>query len=235
MNIVNQEDVDVSILISELDRGSVLDGVNKLVRELLAGDIDHVGFDEFAKNIVPDRLHEMRFSKPHSSVYEERVVRLGRRLSDGDGGCVGETIARPDYEGIECVFRVKFEFRAEEPLAGERHPGPLYRHRRSRFLVVGFFPYDKAYMHGRFHKIARILFYGVAIMLTQPVAKELVRDLKREAAILDLSCTDRLKPGLDHILVQAPCKLFYYISPQHRRRAIHSKPLYKYRRFEVLM
>ena len=56
---------------------------------------------------MPDRVQQVGLAQPGLAVDEQRVVGLGRRLGDRDGGRVGEAVARADDEGVEGVLRVQ--------------------------------------------------------------------------------------------------------------------------------
>ena len=60
-----------------------------------------------ALRVVADGVQQVGLAQPGVAVDEQRVVRLGGRLGDGDGGGVREPVARPDDERLERVLRVQ--------------------------------------------------------------------------------------------------------------------------------
>src|SRR5437867_439550 len=54
----------------------------------------------------PPRSSLFPYTTLFRSVDEEGVVRLCRRLRDGEGSCVGEAVRRADHEQVERVFGV---------------------------------------------------------------------------------------------------------------------------------
>ena len=76
---------------------------------------------------MPDRVQQVGLAQAGVAVDEQRVVGLGRRLGDRDGGGVGEPVAGADDEGVEGVLRV-------EP--GRLAPGVRRARGRSRASAV---------------------------------------------------------------------------------------------------
>src|SRR5437899_12621909 len=56
---------------------------------------------------MTDGLHEVGFAHPDAAVQKQRVVGLGRPLSDCLAGRVGELVAVPDDESVERVARIQ--------------------------------------------------------------------------------------------------------------------------------
>ena len=98
MNIVNQEEVSLTVALAELDQVVVLDRVDEFIDEQFAREIHHAGAFSARAKVLADRLHEMRFAKPDASINEERIVGLGWRLRDGQARSVRDLIVRPDHE-----------------------------------------------------------------------------------------------------------------------------------------
>ena len=60
-----------------------------------------------ALRVVPDRVQQVGLAEAGLAVDEQRVVRLRRRLRDGDRRGVREPVAGADHEGVEGVLRVQ--------------------------------------------------------------------------------------------------------------------------------
>ncbi len=111
LDVVDEQDVVVAVAALEpLDPGPALtDGVDELVHERLARDVARREAPRVLADVVADRLQEVRLAETGAAVDEERVVRLRRRLGDGERGRVREAIRRPDDEEVERVLRVELD------------------------------------------------------------------------------------------------------------------------------
>ena len=118
----------VAVALAEASRLAVADGVDELVGELLRAHVPHPGAGVEAARVVPDRVQQVRLAEARLPVDEQRVVRLGRRLGDGDRGGVREPVRGADDEGVEEVLRVQPRGR----LAGTRRRCGLGRERAGR-------------------------------------------------------------------------------------------------------
>ena len=107
LDVVDEQDIDFAVAATETLGLAVADRVDEVVGELFGTDVTHAGAVEKAHGVVPDRVQQVRLAEPGFAVDEQRVVRLGRRLGDGDGRGVGKSVAGPDHEGFEGVLRVQ--------------------------------------------------------------------------------------------------------------------------------
>ncbi len=107
LDVVDEEDVDIPV--SRLKGGApvVRDGVDEVVRELFARDVSNLDPGIEADRVIADRVQEVGLAESGIAVDEERVVGLGRRLSDGYRGCVSEPVGLADDEVVEGVLRVQ--------------------------------------------------------------------------------------------------------------------------------
>ena len=86
LDIIDKEHVVVPVFLTELGHcqfASCLTGfqcVDQLVCKCLAGDVENLFGRIIFKNKMGDGMHKMRFTKPDSSIYKERVVDLARRF-----------------------------------------------------------------------------------------------------------------------------------------------------------
>ena len=101
--VVDHQNVGLTIAPSESDKGVVLDGVDELVGELLATEVDDAGTLLDRENVVADRLEEVGLAKAAASVDEEGVVSPGWGVGDGLSGGVGELVVGADDEAVERV------------------------------------------------------------------------------------------------------------------------------------
>ena len=107
LDVVDQQDVDVAVAALKSLGFVVADRVDEVVGELLGADIEHPSAGVQAARVVANRVQQVGLAQSGAAVDEQRVVRLGRGLGDGDRGGVGEAVARTDDEGVEGVLRVQ--------------------------------------------------------------------------------------------------------------------------------
>ena len=96
LDVVDQEDVVVAVAPLEGGLLVVAQRVDEVVGELLGAHVAHPRVLEQPLRVVADRVQQVRLAQPGVPVDEQRVVRLGRRLRDGDGGRVREPVAGAD-------------------------------------------------------------------------------------------------------------------------------------------
>ncbi|MGC3992441.1 MAG: hypothetical protein QM796_22625 [Chthoniobacteraceae bacterium] len=113
LDVVDHQHVRLPVTLAELDQGAVLNGVDELVGELLAGEVHHLGRLLMTVHILADRLDEVRLAQTHTAIHEERIVGLGRGLRDRERGGMGELVVRAHHEGLEGIARV-------HPVGGNR-------------------------------------------------------------------------------------------------------------------
>ena len=107
LDVVHEQHVDVAVPAAEPVLLAVADHVDEVVGELLRAHVPHLDAVVERLRVVPDRVQQVRLAQAGVAVDEQRVVGLGGRLGDGDGGRVREPVARPDDERLERVLRVE--------------------------------------------------------------------------------------------------------------------------------
>ena len=103
MHVVDEEQVGLAKAAAEIGGGSVLDGRDELVGELLGADEGDAGVGLSLHDLVRDGLHEVCLAEPGVAVDEERVVDLAGRLRDGVRGGGRELVRLSDDEVVERV------------------------------------------------------------------------------------------------------------------------------------
>ena len=83
-----------------------MDGINEIVGKFLRGDITNLDFWIQTQRVVTNRVQQVGFAKPRTTVNEQRVIGLGWGFRDGKSGSVGKTIGATGDEVIEVVFGV---------------------------------------------------------------------------------------------------------------------------------
>ena len=63
LNVVHQQHIRFSVLLSEIGSGMELDGFDHFIGKILTFDIDHVIFGMIFSDIVADRVKQMGFSQ----------------------------------------------------------------------------------------------------------------------------------------------------------------------------
>ncbi len=107
LDVVDEEKIDVAIALLEVDRLLEADGVDELVHEGLATDVEVPDSHLAPQHLVADGLHQVGLPEPDATVDIQRVVGAGRLLGDGGRRGVGELVARADHERVEGVARVQ--------------------------------------------------------------------------------------------------------------------------------
>ena len=80
---------------------------DELAGEGLDGRVAHGQAVAVARDVVADRVQQVRLAEPGRAVQEERVVGLAGQLGDGERRGVREAVAVADDELLERVLRVQ--------------------------------------------------------------------------------------------------------------------------------
>jgi hypothetical protein len=107
LDVVDEEHVDVAVDRLEAGGPVVADAVDEVVGELLGVHVAHPQVGQQLPRVLADRVQEVGLAQSGVAVDEQRVVRTGRPLGDGERGRVGEPVARAGHEGVEGVLRVE--------------------------------------------------------------------------------------------------------------------------------
>ena len=107
VDVVDDQQVDVAVAMAELVHVAGLDGVDELVDEAVAGQIEDARRRLALEHLLADGLQQVRLAQPDAAVDEQRVVRLARLLGDGDARGVRQAVARAGDEVLERVIRVE--------------------------------------------------------------------------------------------------------------------------------
>ena len=103
LDVVDQEEIDGAVLGAELRGAVVADRVDELVREALGREIEQAEARVEARDLVADRVEQVRLAEADAAVDEERVVGLRGQLGDRLAGGLRELVGVADHEGIEGV------------------------------------------------------------------------------------------------------------------------------------
>ena len=103
LDIVNEEQIDVSVLGSEFLCGAVLDSLDELYRELIALYVCNLLRRIAVVYGLAYRQEKVRLSEARIAVDEEGIIRLARILRHGDGRCMRKLIGVADDEAVKGV------------------------------------------------------------------------------------------------------------------------------------
>ena len=101
MDVVDEQYVHVPVALAESGKAPFLDGVDVVVGEGFAGDVEDVGTRVFAQDGVCDGVEEVGFAEACGTVDEERVVLVSRVCGDGEGSGVRQFV----FGGYNEVFK----------------------------------------------------------------------------------------------------------------------------------
>ena len=107
LDVVDEQDVVGAVALLEALDPLVAQRVDEVVDEGLARHVAHARAPGVLGDVLRDGLEQVRLAEPRAAVDEERVVRLRRRLGDGERGRVGEAVRRADHERVERVLHVE--------------------------------------------------------------------------------------------------------------------------------
>jgi len=202
LDVVDHQHVRLPVFLPEFDESAVLNGVDELVGELLAGDVENLRTLAGGEHVVADGLQQVRFAESAAAVDEKRVVGLGWRLRDGEGRGVGELIVRADDECVEIVAGVHpaGEGRGAFLAWSRAHGLGLLDHvqRRAGLHIVRLPGHDHD-LAGRVEGLGdRALHEGQIIALEEELVNG-VRDRKRERRSVVSTDLDIAEPTLKSI------------------------------------
>ena len=109
LNIVHEEEVGVAVFVTELEVLAAADGVDQLVCELVALDVDDVIVRVLALDLVGDGIEQVRLAEAGLAIDEQGVIGVGGVIRDGAGGGKRVLVRRTDDEFIERILRVELD------------------------------------------------------------------------------------------------------------------------------
>ena len=109
LDIVHEEEVGVAVFVTELEVLAAADGVDQLVCELVALDVDDVIVRVLALDLVGDGIEQVRLAEAGLAVDEQGVIGVGGVIRDGAGGGKRVLVRRTDDEFIERILRVELD------------------------------------------------------------------------------------------------------------------------------
>src|SRR5690606_26917667 len=107
LDIVDEHHVRAAVAAAELFDIAAADGIDELVGEFFAGQIDHTGRRITAQPFLPDRLHQMGFAEAWTAMNEEWVVADAGALRDRRAGGVSELAVIAHDEAFKGVVGIE--------------------------------------------------------------------------------------------------------------------------------
>ena len=107
VDIVDEQNVAGAVLVAELGHGLAGHGVDHLVGEVLALDVDDPHVGDLLLQLVGDGVEQVGLTQTAGAVDEERIVGLGGAVGHGDTGGVGELIGGAYDEVVKGVLEIE--------------------------------------------------------------------------------------------------------------------------------
>ena len=116
LNIIHQEQIRFPVFGAEFDIFTVFNGVNQLVGELVALDVDNVGVGIFLADAVGNGVQQMGLANAGRAIEKQRVVHLTRGLADGNGSGMGKPVGGAHHKIVKGKLGVKIHRRGRSTL-----------------------------------------------------------------------------------------------------------------------
>ena len=96
----------MTILLAKCLGGVVTDGIDQLVGEFLAGNVQYPLGGIIFQHLVADGVHEMGFAQAYAAIHEKGVVGLARLLCHGQGCGMGDAVEAAGNEVVKNVLGI---------------------------------------------------------------------------------------------------------------------------------
>ena len=107
LDIVDHQQVDFSVFVTEFLHFIVLDGIDQFICECFTCDIQHLCIGVFIHYEMTDGMHQVRFAQTGVTVQIQRVIGMGGFFCNRQRCGMGHSVTAADYEGVENIFRVQ--------------------------------------------------------------------------------------------------------------------------------
>ena len=108
LDVVHQKQVGVAVFVAEFEVFTAADGLDKLVGELLAPDVDDVVFRVLLLDAVGDGVEQVGFAQAALTVEKQGIVGGGSFLGDGLRGGKGVLVGGADHKGVKGILGIEF-------------------------------------------------------------------------------------------------------------------------------
>ena len=109
LDVVEQKQVGVAVFVAEFQVFALADGLDQLVRELLAGDIDDVDVGVPLLHLGGDGVEQVGLAQAGVAVEEERVIHVRRLLHHGQRRVVGDDVGGSDDEFFKGELGIELD------------------------------------------------------------------------------------------------------------------------------
>ena len=107
LDIVDHQQVDLSVFLTEFLHFIVLDGVDQFICKSFTGYIQHFRIGVLIQNKVTDGVHQVRFTQTGVTIEIQRVIGMGRFFCDCQRCGMSHAVTVADYERVENIFGVQ--------------------------------------------------------------------------------------------------------------------------------
>ena len=136
LDVVDEQDVDAAVGGLEGVRVAAVDGADEVVGERLGGGVADGRAGAVGRDVVRDRVQEVRLAEAGRAADEERVVGEAGHLGDGERGGVREAVGVADDELLEGLAGVEGRLgRSRRSCAGA--PAPAWERLRPVVALLG--------------------------------------------------------------------------------------------------
>ena len=132
LDIVDQQKIQRVVVALELVEGFLLVGAHHVGNVLLGVDVANARLGPMLRDLVADRLHQVRLAEAHSAVDEQGVVGNPRVFRYLERRSAGELVRLPGDKAVEGVAAVQARALGERGHLAHR---PLRRMRGARYGV----------------------------------------------------------------------------------------------------
>jgi hypothetical protein len=212
LDVVDEQDVDVAVALTELGQAVLLEGLDELIGEFLRRKVGHAGVGVVTQDRVANGVHQVGFAQPGVAIDEKGIVGLRRSLGDRQGGGVGHLVVRADDEGFERVTGIE-RSRGGAALivtsgaARGGRPSAVVRLRRDavgRVVVRGRGGRGVGLAEGDVDQAAggqpQALGDQVEVIVVNPDRREIVGHPQGHRVLRGIQAHHGLKPHLKHVL-----------------------------------
>ena len=120
LDVVDEQQVDAAVGGLERVDAVVVQRADEVVRERLDGRVADGQPVAVGRDVVGDRVQQVRLAEPGRAADEQRVVGERRHLGDRERGAVGEPVGVADHELVEREARVEGDVGRRSTASGRR-------------------------------------------------------------------------------------------------------------------
>src|SRR5450756_1351871 len=108
LNVVDEQDVNATVLVSELFIPIILYGVDQFICKLFRRSIEHFRIWILVEDVMSDCMHQMGLPQTDAAVNEQGIVRERGSFGNGQRGCVGQLVAASLDVSFKGIFWIQY-------------------------------------------------------------------------------------------------------------------------------